>query len=194
MCDGPVRHGPAPAFHRRALLAVAVLGTAVLAGCGFTPAYGPQGGAAQLLNAVRADAPKTRDEFALLRRLDERLGPVGTARYRLSYRLQTEALGQAITPENATTRYSLTGNVDFALHDIGTDAVLVTGRAASFTSWSATGTVVSTEAAKEDAHRRLMAILADQIVTRLLAQASSLPQGASADLTAGKQASGSQSR
>ena len=36
--------------------------------------------------------------------------------------------------------------------------------------------LVATDAAEEDAHRRLMSMLADQIVTRLLAQAGSLPQ------------------
>lgn len=159
---------------RRTFLRLAAL--TALAGCGFTPAYAPSGGAAKLLNGVQADAPKTREEFALTRRLSERLGPVNTPRYRLAYRVQTSAIGQAITPDNATTRYSLTGNVDYTLHDIGTDAVLLTGRAASFTSWSASGTVVATDAAEEDAHERLMAILADQIVTKLTAQAASLPK------------------
>ncbi|RWR46641.1 hypothetical protein EOW65_13225 [Sinirhodobacter ferrireducens] len=153
-----------------------LLAAAALAGCGFTPAYGPQGGGTRLLGAVQTDSPATRDDFALTRRLSERLGPLETAHYRLAYTVTTEALGQAITPSNATTRYSLAGKVDYTLHDIGTDAVLLTGKVASFTSWSATGTVVATDAAEEDAHRRLMSMLADQIVTRLLAQAGSLPQ------------------
>ena len=153
-----------------------LLAAAALAGCGFTPAYGPQGGGARLLGFVQTDSPKTRDDFALTRRLSERLGPLETARYRLAYTVKTQALGQAITPSNATTRYSLTGTVDYTLHDIGTDAVLMAGKVASFTSWSATGTVVATDSAEEDAHRRLMSMLADQIVTRLLAQAGSLPQ------------------
>lgn len=153
-----------------------LLAAAALAGCGFTPAYGPQGGGTKLLGRVQTDSPTTRDDFALNRRLSERLGPLETARYRLAYTVKTQALGQAITPSNATTRYSLTGTVDYTLHDIGTDAVLVAGKVASFTSWSATGTVVASDAAEEDAHRRLMSMLADQIVTRLLAQAGSLPQ------------------
>ena len=153
-----------------------LLAAAALTGCGFTPAYGPQGGGARLLGTVQTDSPKTRDDFALTRRLSERLGPLETARYRLAYTVKTQALGQAITPSNATTRYSLTGTVDYTLHDIGTDAVLMAGKVASFTSWSATGTVVATDSAEEDAHRRLMSMLADQIVTRLLAQAGSLPQ------------------
>lgn len=150
--------------------------TLALAGCGFTPAYGPDGGAAGLLGRVAADAPQTRDDFALVRRLSERLGPDQAARYRLAYKVTTEATGQAITTEGATTRYLLTGEAQFSLHDAGSDAVLLTGDVTSFTSWSATGSTVSTLSAEEDAHTRLMRMLADQIVTRLLANAGSLPQ------------------
>ncbi|MBC7144546.1 MAG: hypothetical protein H5U24_03970 [Thioclava marina] len=159
---------------RRAFLGLA--GAAALAGCGFTPAYGPQGGAAKLLNGVQPDAPTTRDGFELVQQLGARLGPSGTPRYRLAYTITTKAIGQGIAPDNATTRYQLNGSVDYTLHDAGTDAVLLTGRVTSFTSWSATGTVVATQAAEQDAHRRLMRILADQIITRLLAQAPGLPE------------------
>jgi LPS-assembly lipoprotein len=159
-------------FDRRTFL---LLGLA-MAGCGFTPAYGPGGGAATLLGGVQPDTPVTRDDFALVRRLAERLGPVDEPRYRLAYSVTTETIGQAITPDNATTRYSLPGTADFTLHDAATDAVLLTGQVSSFTSWSAAGSTVSTLTAEQDAHRRLMRMLADLIVTRLLAQAGSLPQ------------------
>ncbi|MEX1661508.1 LPS assembly lipoprotein LptE [Thioclava sp. 15-R06ZXC-3] len=147
-----------------------------LSACGFTPAYGPQGGAAKLLNGVSPDAPDSPDAFELVTHLQARLGPANPARYRLGYRIETSAAGQGISPDNATTRYQLTGTVDYTLRDAASDAVLLTGRVNSFTSWSATGTIVATQSAEQDAHRRLMRILGDQIVTRLLAQASSLPQ------------------
>ncbi|MGD9916833.1 MAG: LPS assembly lipoprotein LptE [Paenirhodobacter sp.] len=155
---------------------IALAGAVALAGCGFTPAYGPAGGGAKLLGSVQPDAPKTRDDFALTQQLSARIGPVQAPRYRLAYTVTTDQLGQAITPQGATTRYSLTGSVDYTLYGIGSDAVLLAGKVSSFTSWSATGTVVASAAAEEDAHRRLMRMLADQIVTRLLAQASTLPQ------------------
>lgn len=162
--------------HSFANLAGLTLGGTALAGCGFVPAYSTAGGGLKLMQRVRTDDPKTRDDFYFVRRMSERIGPNETPRYRLGYKITTNVIGEAITPENATTRYSLTGNVDYTLHDGSTDAVLLTGRAASFTSWSAASTVVSTDSAEEDAHRRLMRILADQVVTRLLAQASSLPE------------------
>jgi len=151
-------------------------GALALTGCGFTPAYGPQGGAGVLLNSVSPDAPSSPDAFALVTHLQERLGPANPARYRLSYTIKTAAAGQGISTDNATTRYQLSGTVDYTLRDVTSDAVLLTGRVNSFTSWSASGTIVASQSAEQDAHIRLMTILADQIVTRLLAQASSLPQ------------------
>lgn len=146
-----------------------------LAGCGFSPAYGP-GGAAVLMGAVAPDAPATRDDFALTRRLAERLGPATTPKFRLSYSVTTAAAGQAITPDNVTTRFALNGTAKFRLLAIGSDAELLAGEVKGFSSWSATGTTVATRAAEDDAHLRLMRLLADQIVTRLLAAAASLPQ------------------
>ncbi|WP_415183665.1 LPS assembly lipoprotein LptE [Phaeovulum sp.] len=157
---------------RRTFLLMAL----AVAGCGFTPAYGPGGGAAGLLEGVAPDTPNTRDEFALVRRLSERLGPAQTARYRLGYAIRTDTTGQAITPDNVTTRYSLNGVATYTLRDAGSDAVLLTGEVTSFTSWSATGSTLSTLTAEGDARTRLMRMLADQIVTRLLASAGSLPK------------------
>jgi LPS-assembly lipoprotein len=51
---------------------------------------------------------------------------------------------------------------------------LTEGVAQSFTAWSATGTTVAGLSAEEDAAYRLMRILADQIVTRLVASVGSL--------------------
>ena len=153
-----------------------LVGAVALAGCGFTPAYGPKGGAAKLLGAVQPDAPTSRDHFAFTRRIAERLGPASVARYRLSYSIKTDIRAQAITQDNATTRYSLTGRASYDLRDAGSNAVYLSGEVASFTSWSASGTALATQAAEDDARERLMAMLADQIVTRLIASASSLPK------------------
>ena len=57
----------------------------------------------------------------------------------------------------------------WALADLATGARLTGGRVDNFTSYSATGSTVASLAAEEDASLRLMRILADQIVARLLA-------------------------
>ena len=159
-------------FDRRIFL----ISLAALVGCGFTPAYSPDGAANVLTGAVAPDAPATRDDFAFVRRLAERFGPVQSARFRLTYEISTAAAGQAITPDNVTTRFSLTGSARYRLLDAAGGAELLAGEVDNFTSWSASGSTVATLAAETDAHERLMRLMADQIATRLLAAAGTLPQ------------------
>ena len=145
-----------------------VLSAAALAGCGFTPAYGPGGGGQRLRGAVLVDEPDSRPAYLLTRRLEERLdrGDPARARYRLSYAISLQDRAIAISSTNVTTRYNKLGTVRWALRDAQTE---------SFNSYSASGTPVATEAAERDAEARLMTILADQIVTRLTAEAGRLP-------------------
>lgn len=159
-------------FNRRGFM----LGAFALSACGFTPAYGPGGGGTKLLSGIKVDDPQTQDDFAYRRRLSERLGQPDPQRYRLSYTITASRLDQAISRTNTTRRYSLNGAAVYRLYDAQTGSILLTGRVSSFTSWSATDTTVATLAAERDARARLMRILADQTVTRLLAQAGSLPE------------------
>lgn len=140
-----------------------------LAACGFAPAYGPGGAAEGLLDRVDVEAPVNRNEFELVERLEERLGRSREPAYRLSYSVATRALGLGITPDNVVSRFQLTGTVDFRLTDAATGAVLAEGEVTGFTAYSASGTTVSTVSSERDAHRRLMRLLADQLVTRLIA-------------------------
>lgn len=153
----------------RKLLPLGTLAALALAACSMTPAYGPGGTGTALQGQVALAEPGDVDSFALNRRLSDRLGPVEAAKWKLDYRLTTAAVAQGITPDDVTTRYSLNGTVDFALTDIATGAAVTQGRVSSFTSYSATGTTIATLSAERDAHERLMVMLADQIVTRLLA-------------------------
>lgn len=148
---------------------LALLAVSPVAACGFEPAYAPAGPAAGLLGRVSVDAPEDRDAFELVARLEDRLGRTRTPEFRLSYRITTKAEQQAISPDNTINRYQILGTVAFALHDVGTEAVLTSGEVFSFTAYSAFGTSVATAASEADARRRLMRILADQIVTRLIA-------------------------
>ena len=150
------------------------LGLALLAGCGFAPAYGPGGPANALTGAVRAADPTDRNGFDLVGRLEERLGRPQVARFDLAYAITTKAIAVGVTPDGTITRYNLSGAVDWTLTD-QTGARLAGGTVDSFTSWSATGSSVAGMTAEQDANTRLMRILADQIVARLLATAPTLP-------------------
>lgn len=159
-------------FNRRSFLIMA----AALSGCGFTPAYGPGGGAARLQSRVQVDELNTRDGYILVRQLEHRLGRAQAARFGLSIAIDTSEDGLAYTSDAKITRYNLVGKATYALRDLATGEVLTTGTVDSFTGYSTTGTTVATLAAEGDARERLMTILADQITTRLLAVAGTLPQ------------------
>ncbi|WP_333817671.1 LPS assembly lipoprotein LptE [Tabrizicola sp.] len=164
--------GPSGAqLSRRSILLVPL----ALAACGFTPAYGPGGSAGKLTETVWVQDPTDRNAFDLVERLEERLGRPEAIRYDLAYTITTETVGVGITTDNKITRYDLKGVVDYALTERATGARITGGRVQSFTAYSATGSTVAQLAAEEDAALRLMRILADQIVARLIAASASLP-------------------
>ena len=144
----------------------------LVAGCGFTPVYGPGGAAEGLRNEISYAAPRDFDGFALIQALEDRLGTAAAARYRLTATILIEEDEVGVSPEQEITRFNLLGDVSFTLTDIASDVVLTRGRVTSLTGYSATGTTVATRSAEQDARERLMVILADQITARLLATAT----------------------
>ncbi|MFN0113183.1 MAG: LPS assembly lipoprotein LptE [Paracoccaceae bacterium] len=154
--------------NRRLLL----LAPLALVACGFAPAYGPEGSAAGLQGAVRLAEPADKLGFDLVERLEQRLGRQATPRFALAYDIATDPVGVGITTTGAITRYNLVGSVAYTLTDLGTGAVLSSGTVDSFTSYSATGSTVAGLEAEDDARTRLMRLLADQIVARLVASSA----------------------
>ncbi|ROU02961.1 LPS assembly lipoprotein LptE [Histidinibacterium lentulum] len=152
---------------RRALLLGAA---ALLAGCGFQPVYGPDGPLGRLAGTVAVEAPATDAGFVLRNRLVDRLGIAETPRYLLETDIVIRGAAVAVTTEQETTRFSLPGEAEYRLLEVATGRVLAEGRVTSFSSYSATGTAVSTFAGREDAQERLAIALADQILIRLTAQ------------------------
>ena len=154
---------------RRTLLGL--LAALPLAACGFTPAYGPSSPARELFDRVAVDAPTDKNAFDFVSRIEERLGRPEGATFRLSYTIGTKASALAIARTNAITRYRLEGSVSFRLMSTRDDTVLTSGEVASFTSYSASSTSLATAVSRDDAKTRLMILLADQVVTRLIATA-----------------------
>jgi LPS-assembly lipoprotein len=152
-----------------------LLAPLALAACGFTPAYGPDGGAGKLTETVWVQDPTDKNAFDLVERLEERLGRPENIRFDLAYTITTETVGLGLTTDNKITRYNLKGVIDYSLTERSSGARVTGGRVQSFTAYSATGSTVAGLAAEEDAALRLMRILADQIVARLIAAAATLP-------------------
>ncbi len=161
-------------LHRRQTL-FALCALVAGAACGFTPAYGPGGGASVLQDNLRVSAPERRDGFLISQRLEDRLGRNDAGRYVLTVTPTIQREGLATSVEGTTNRFQLTGRADFALRDLETDTVVRQGRVTDFTGFSTTGSTVATLAAERDATARLMVILADQIVDRLVISADGLP-------------------
>lgn len=154
---------------RRALL----FGSLALAGCGFEPVYGPSGSASTLAGRIDIAPPADEEGFALVQRLEERLGQPTNPDLSLSadIRLTEESLG--FLPDGTISRFNVLGRVDWTLsHATGETAL--SGSERSFTSYSATSTTVATIFAKRDARRRLMVILADHIVADILNRSGDL--------------------
>lgn len=148
----------------------------VLASCGFAPAYGPQGPALTLRDNVALSAPGDRDGFDLTTRLEERLGRAsGAPDWRLDWSLSINSREAGLLPDGAITRYTLVGKAHYSLVSNTTGQVATSGSVANQTTYSSAGSTAATSAAERDAHMRLMMILADQMVNRLIAASPRLP-------------------
>jgi LPS-assembly lipoprotein len=144
-----------------------------LVACGFAPAYGPGGAAEGLQGRIRVADPRDKLGFDFVERLEERLGRPQAPSFDLAYTIVTKTETLGITPENAITRFHLTGYIDWTLTSRETGQRATGGRVQGFTGYSATGSTVAGLTAEQDAAFRLMRMLADQIVTRLIASSGS---------------------
>lgn len=152
-------------FSRILLLPVLLL----CAACGFEPAYVPGGVGTELQNAVQVAEPRNRQSFLVVQRLEERLGRPAPARFNLSINVRARAVGLGISAEGNTNRFNLIGTAGYVLSDRATGTSLSSGAVNNFTGYSVTDSTVSALAARRDAEERLMIMLADQVVARLLA-------------------------
>ena len=145
-----------------------------LSACGFAPVYGPGGAGNRLLGQIALDDPGTPDAYQFNRRFEERMGRGVNAPYRLGVQIQTNSQDLGATSVGNITRYRLIGRVFYTLRD-GSGAAVAEGRTNAFTGYSTTGSTVATLAAERDARERLMTILADQVIDKLILAAPDMP-------------------
>lgn len=151
-------------FDRRTCL----LSLTALAACGFEPVYGPGGSAEGLRGRIDVATPDDEEGFALVRRLEERLGMPEAADLSLIAEIRITEDPVGFLPDGTISRYNVLGQVTWALSRLNTGEPVASGRERSFTSYGATSTTVATLVAQRDARRRLMVSLADKIVADLL--------------------------
>jgi len=104
-----------------------------------------------------------------VRHIEERLGRTSSPTYALSIAIELGEERMAITTDNVATRFNLLGKATYALRALDGGKVVTSGIVQSFTGYSTTGSTAATRAAEQDASERLMVILGDQIVARLVA-------------------------
>jgi LPS-assembly lipoprotein len=155
---------------RRAFL----LSLTALAGCGFSPVYGPGGQAEGLRGRIDVATPNDEEGFALVERLEERLGEPAGADLALTADifLAEERLG--FQRDGSSSRINVSGRVNWEITRLSSGVLVMNGSERAFTSYAATSTTVATTFAQRDSRRRLMVILADQIVQDILARADAL--------------------
>lgn len=139
-----------------------------LAGCGFSPVYGPNGSGGALRGRIAFRAPDSPEGFRLRARLEDRLGRTERGDYLLTINLDIEEIAVVISSAQDINRFNLPGKADWILSEPGNDTPLAAGSVETFTAYSAFGTTVATQEAQNDARDRLAIALADLIVTDII--------------------------
>lgn len=145
----------------RLLVAVCFM-LAGLAACGFTPVYGTGSETAKVLSDIQVTAPNNREEYLLVRELEQKLGRNPAAQHVLKYSISLSEQGLELTGAN---RSHVLGKVSYQLVSEGSGQVVVSGFVDSFTAFYVKDQL--SVAAQSDAIERLMRILADKIITDL---------------------------
>ncbi|MEO9649518.1 MAG: LPS assembly lipoprotein LptE [Roseobacter sp.] len=151
-------------YSRRSFLCLPV----ALAACGFTPVYSTGQSGVTLQNRIEVGEVEDLNGFLVTRRLEERLGRASAPSYKLTVDVTSRSEGLAVNSESNINRFNLIGEAKYVLVNQATGQIVTSGRVNNFTGSSASGTTVATLAAERDARERLMTLLADQIVVRLL--------------------------
>lgn len=154
-------------FPRNALLMVLVLG---LPSCGFAPVYGNNASTEGVLRHVAMEDPSSQVEYVFLKAVEERIPPPQNPRYRIEYQVVLSHQGLDVI---GVSRVQVIGNVVARFIDLDTNAVKFVTVVDAFTGYT-TGGGGFQDVRRRDAEARLMQILADNFITRLMVQSMTL--------------------
>ena len=152
---------------RSALFGLA--GLTALSACGYRPLLAPTGPAAGLTGAVAITAPDSEAGYRLLTRLEDRLGRTTAPRLHLRVAMDFTESAAAVSTDNRTSRYNLSGEANWELIDLALERVIDSGTVNAFTGYGTGGNTVAIRAGKRDAEERLAHTLADRILTQVYA-------------------------
>jgi len=155
-------------FNRRSFLLTATA-FGGLAGCGFAPAYGPNGRAGVLRDAIELATPETREDYTFVRAVEDRFGAARTARFKLDYTISTDEDSIGLTRDQEINRYHVTGEATYTLTDLSSGDIVNSGNVTAFSAYSTSGSTFAALTATRDAYTRLTVQLADKVVAQILA-------------------------
>ena len=140
-----------------------------LSSCGFNPVYGEASSAKEVLENVMLEDPANRLEQVFLTAVEQRLAPPAKPKYQVKYSVILSYQGLDVI---GASRVQVVGRVVSTLVDLNTSAVKSIFAVDGFTGYSATRNFE--EVQRKDAEERLMQILADKFITRLMIQSQML--------------------
>ncbi len=145
-------------LHPRLLLLTLVF---CLSACGFTPVYAPGSQVGAALSDIQLEAPQNEQSYLFAREMEDRIGRATNASKLLRYTVTIR--GEGI--ESDTERRRFVGAATYQLIDKQTLAVVEEGAVDTFTGYSVSDGLFIT--ARQDAIKRLIVILADQMTREL---------------------------
>ena len=145
-------------FTFRCLLLAAL---ASFAACGFTPVYAPGSQTGVALSDIELEEPKNEQGYLFVREMEDRIGRPSNASKLLRYTITIRGEGV----ESDTERRRFVGVANYQLIDKKTLAVEQTGAVDTFAGYSVSDGLFIT--ARQDAIKRLIVILADQMTREL---------------------------
>ncbi len=159
---------------RRALLPLLLAPVLPLAACGFEPLYGNRsgGGAAALPEMAQISIPPIADRAGQLLRneLRDRLTPTGLTaqpRWRLDVTLKETTTDLVILRDATATFAKYVGDAQWVLTDLSSNAPATRGRIRRVASYSISSSEFASLQAEEDARRRVVTAIAEDIRLRL---------------------------
>lgn len=140
------------------------------ASCGFTPVYAPDSQSKATLMDISVAPPRgNRANYLFVRELENRIGRNlnGDKRLEHSIRLSEQGLGAFGREGN---RIQIIGNVTYNLVSVEENRSLFRGSVSNFVTFIVDDNITSS--VRADALERLMKILVDQTVTKVMARLS----------------------
>lgn len=168
---------------RRTLVGLPLL--VALGACGFEPMYGTGSPARAGLGEIYVELIPSSAGYVLRNALIDELGPSASPTHVLHVELEIETEGVALTTQNVTTRFDVTGSASFRLEPVGGGSAVVSDQVEAVAGYSApdseTSSAYASRVAEYDAIRRVARELAQRITLRLAMRAEEWATPATAE-------------